>query len=56
MNCGVDLMHPAVAMDACMTIIRNTPNWPQLLAYGVGTVALVLFAITVTIMVIRRFI
>ena len=52
MNCGIDLMHPAVALDACLAVINNTPNWPQLLAYGVATVAIFLLLIVTAIWVV----
>ena len=55
MNCGIDLMHPAVALDACLAVINNTPNWPQLLAYGVATAAILGLLVVTAIWVVLEF-
>ncbi len=52
MNCGLDLMHPAVALDACLAVIRATPNWPQLLAYGVATAAIIALIVVMIVWVV----
>ena len=52
MNCGLDLMHPAVALDACLAMIGATPEWPKLLAYGVATVAIAGFIVLCALMLI----
>lgn len=53
MNCGIDLMHPAVALDACLAVISNTPHWPEHLARGVAAVAIALFLVLVILMIIN---
>lgn len=56
MSCGIDLMHPAVALDACLAVINATPNWPQLLAYGVATVAILALLVVTALWVVLEFI
>jgi len=54
MNCGLDLMYPAMALDACLAVIRATPNWPQLLAYGVASAASAAFVVVMIVWVIAE--